>query len=355
MRRSGIWAGHLELNALSHACKINIVVHQRDSAPYHFANFDSTHKTIHLSYHMGEHYNSVRPLNDKVEKLHKISVDPSENAALSMGVDYSKTEKIIMDSTGNRDLQYVRRVLKENDFDQDAAIEFIIMEQNIERTRQLHLLNSSSKASTASASSSSTASSSSSSSSKSNGKEKQKQQEEEEQHIEQADSSNNSGTVDDDLLMDCLPTIIESTGCDDIALISKILKNYNYDVNEAVNHILNHQNLEAALQEQDSAASQSNGKTNSSTTEPVKPLTRKEKRAIEQMEKRQAVEQGKYLTKKEKAKRAKQAQEAEFNKNNNSGDKKNNDDHDDFGDDDDGIDLEKVKAAKQQQSAGIRI
>lgn len=47
----------MELQAMSICYKVNIVVHQLDAPKFMIANFDNKHKTIHLAYHLGEHYN----------------------------------------------------------------------------------------------------------------------------------------------------------------------------------------------------------------------------------------------------------------------------------------------------------
>lgn len=64
MRTDGIWADHLELQAISMACKVNIRVHQSGKPSYDIKNHRSRNSpVIHLSYHFGEHYASVRPLS----------------------------------------------------------------------------------------------------------------------------------------------------------------------------------------------------------------------------------------------------------------------------------------------------
>jgi len=65
MKKDGAWGGNIEIQAMSQYFKINIVIHMLDAAAYVIENHDmKENKTIHLSYHMGEHYNSVRLLGD---------------------------------------------------------------------------------------------------------------------------------------------------------------------------------------------------------------------------------------------------------------------------------------------------
>jgi len=68
MRREGEWAGQPELLAASQALQVDIVIHQYE-APTYRIECSSCGKgpskgsaCIHLSYHDGEHYNSVRSL-----------------------------------------------------------------------------------------------------------------------------------------------------------------------------------------------------------------------------------------------------------------------------------------------------
>lgn len=61
MSEDGIWGGNLELQALAMRYRFNVIVHQLDAPIFSIANFDQDSvRTIHLSYHLGEHYNSVR-------------------------------------------------------------------------------------------------------------------------------------------------------------------------------------------------------------------------------------------------------------------------------------------------------
>lgn len=64
MRNDGVWADNLELQAISMAYKVNIRVHQSGKPSYDIRNHTALKaNAIHLSYHFGEHYASVRPLH----------------------------------------------------------------------------------------------------------------------------------------------------------------------------------------------------------------------------------------------------------------------------------------------------
>lgn len=68
MSKDGEWGDHMELQALSQALHINIIIHMKGAAPFCLFNFPRRTRTIHLSYHMGElfgeHYSSVRKRGD---------------------------------------------------------------------------------------------------------------------------------------------------------------------------------------------------------------------------------------------------------------------------------------------------
>lgn len=68
MRRNREWGGNLELQALSLALNVNIVVHQLDQPRWELCNHDArVVRTISISYHDGDHYNSVRALSDDTD------------------------------------------------------------------------------------------------------------------------------------------------------------------------------------------------------------------------------------------------------------------------------------------------
>ena len=66
MAKDAVWGGQLEMNALANAYKFNVIVHQVDnpSMAQVFHEPIGNVPTVHLSYHLGEHYNSVRRKDD---------------------------------------------------------------------------------------------------------------------------------------------------------------------------------------------------------------------------------------------------------------------------------------------------
>jgi OTU domain-containing protein 3 len=53
MAKEGVWADHLELQALSVVLRVNITVHHLQGAPAVIHNFPDESQTLHLSFHLG--------------------------------------------------------------------------------------------------------------------------------------------------------------------------------------------------------------------------------------------------------------------------------------------------------------
>eukprot|EP01027_Heterolobosea_sp_BB2_P014582 GEZU01020929.1.p1 GENE.GEZU01020929.1~~GEZU01020929.1.p1 ORF type:complete len:316 (-),score=74.41 GEZU01020929.1:99-1046(-) len=128
MRKDGTWGGNIELQALSMAHRVNIVIHQNKHPSYEIANFPSGHKTIHLSYHHGEHYNSVRPLSVDAAQMNQIAA--TDTTVIDTSAP-TKEELIIMNSTQCNDLAHVRQLMLENGNDVDTVIEILVAEAQI--------------------------------------------------------------------------------------------------------------------------------------------------------------------------------------------------------------------------------
>lgn len=55
-----MWAGYLEVQAASMVLQRNIYIHQAGQPRWAVKNFPESPLDMHLSYHDGQHYNSVR-------------------------------------------------------------------------------------------------------------------------------------------------------------------------------------------------------------------------------------------------------------------------------------------------------
>lgn len=147
MAKNGTWGGNLELQACSMAFSVNIKIFQVDLPCWDVVNWPATAKTLFLSYHDGDHWNSVRPLasmtpkeSGKVSSLLGVKIlsgsNPDEIAAQvrseygeaettipqPVKAEPSKEERIVMEHTGETDLEKVRAMLVAYDGDTDAVI-----------------------------------------------------------------------------------------------------------------------------------------------------------------------------------------------------------------------------------------
>ncbi|XP_052724772.1 OVARIAN TUMOR DOMAIN-containing deubiquitinating enzyme 7 isoform X3 [Vigna angularis] len=150
MENEGTWAGHMELQAASLVTRSNICIHRHMSPRWYIRNFDDHGvRMVHLSYHDGEHYNSVRLKDDPCDGPARpivikadadLSVPSHETKVMN-----NKTRgragketfqpgsiKLVMAGTGCENAEKVEQILGQVNGDIDAAIEFLIAEQGTE-------------------------------------------------------------------------------------------------------------------------------------------------------------------------------------------------------------------------------
>jgi len=102
------------------------VIHQVDAPRWEVVNFEQNHfRSIHLSYHNGDHYCSVRMIGDYsgIPKLVEIRTK-TPGGKKSDEIETDK-EKIVASSTGY-DIETVRKSLNEFNGDVDATIEYLL-------------------------------------------------------------------------------------------------------------------------------------------------------------------------------------------------------------------------------------
>lgn len=116
--KDGVWGGNLELQALSKALKANFVVHMLDRPSLiivndHEKSKNKEVKTLHLAYHygenIGEHYSSVRNLDDLQGK------GPAEPVKFNIeGMNYEEDEEIKEEDFEELTEKTKKLTLKEN-------------------------------------------------------------------------------------------------------------------------------------------------------------------------------------------------------------------------------------------------
>ncbi|KAG0569919.1 hypothetical protein KC19_6G125000 [Ceratodon purpureus] len=141
MREETTWAGHMEIQATSLVTRTNICIHQLKTPRWHFRNFNTADaKTIHLSYHDGEHYNSVRRQDDPGDGPAKPIIiegdatpatkpPPTKSLVKDKSRDVEAAAiKRVMGGSGCTNETRAREVLRDVHGDADAAIEYLIAE-----------------------------------------------------------------------------------------------------------------------------------------------------------------------------------------------------------------------------------
>lgn len=151
MRRGGTWGGHLELQAASLCYHANIFVHQLGLPRWDIVNFSEPGtRVLQLSYHDGQHWSSVRSLATATprEQAQCALLDAEQAAPDVPCGDGSSSnnsgggargaaepepptreETIVMQQTGESDLDVVRRVLRECGGDVDDAVTVLVEQQ----------------------------------------------------------------------------------------------------------------------------------------------------------------------------------------------------------------------------------
>lgn len=156
MRRAGAWGGHLELQAASLCYRANIYVHQLGLPRWDIVNFSEPGaRVLQLSYHDGQHWSSVRAVATATprEQARLAFLDGSSDDG-SRSDDGSATEPdvpeasgasgasggpgapaptreetIVMQQTGESDLEAVRRALRACGGDVDGAVTALVAQQ----------------------------------------------------------------------------------------------------------------------------------------------------------------------------------------------------------------------------------
>jgi len=66
MSKDGVWGGDFELVALSEVLGVKFCIHTKDQTPFIVKSSEKKKfsRVVHLAYHVGEHYSSVRMLGD---------------------------------------------------------------------------------------------------------------------------------------------------------------------------------------------------------------------------------------------------------------------------------------------------
>jgi len=126
MRKMSSWGGHIEIQAFSLQYQCNVIIHQLDQPRWEVNNHDLPKKTIHLSYHDGDHYASVRTLAGGFppEDVHTVAFATQIPLYEEPENDM---ERIVMAETQCTDINQVRKIIEDCQWDVDLAIATLLM------------------------------------------------------------------------------------------------------------------------------------------------------------------------------------------------------------------------------------
>ncbi|MES1910515.1 MAG: hypothetical protein MHM6MM_009698 [Cercozoa sp. M6MM] len=135
LARQGVWAGNLEIRALSLACQVHIIVHQEHPQPrfcvWHPTIPRTAENTAHLLFVDNEHYASVRLLSDatdtKERRAAPIPIGPflcRDERQLRQHVEH-----VMQFVPSCRSVSHVKRLLLECNNDIDDCIETLIEQE----------------------------------------------------------------------------------------------------------------------------------------------------------------------------------------------------------------------------------
>lgn len=144
MAAEGEWGGHMELIALSKALRVNLCVHQLDAARWEITNFPPSRRRLHVSYHDGNHYNSVRlASDDKASRAESMVISDAgaaagacEEAPSDEEDEPSGPERRLLEALGGtRSLEAVRSALGRHAEDEDAALAALVTGDGLEAAK----------------------------------------------------------------------------------------------------------------------------------------------------------------------------------------------------------------------------
>lgn len=126
----GTYAGNDAIVAFARLHELVIVIHQLNTPLWQVKGTDKANATeVHLSYHNGDHYNSVRKIGDNTQgpaciRLAAPKVDKERNSSQEEAPveAAAQLEEQIMRETGIQDLQLIKEALVENGFDKGGTI-----------------------------------------------------------------------------------------------------------------------------------------------------------------------------------------------------------------------------------------
>ncbi|NXY21097.1 OTUD3 protein, partial [Atrichornis clamosus] len=138
LAKPGTFAGNDAIVAFARNNQMNVVIHQLNTPLWQIRGTDKSNvRELHIAYRYGEHYDSVRRINDdseapaylRMEMLCKNDSNKTEEVELQKGDCEDKTEVEVEDAvqkvcnaTGCSDMDLVSHVLEVEDYSVESAI-----------------------------------------------------------------------------------------------------------------------------------------------------------------------------------------------------------------------------------------
>ncbi|NXA11060.1 OTUD3 protein, partial [Sapayoa aenigma] len=150
LAKPGTFAGNDAIVAFARNNQINVVIHQLNAPLWQIRGTDRSNvRELHIAYRHGEHYDSVRRINDdseapaylQMEMLCKNDTNKAEEVKLQKGNSEDETEvemedavQKVCNATGCSDIDLVSHMLEVEDYNIESAVFAISQLQEGERT-----------------------------------------------------------------------------------------------------------------------------------------------------------------------------------------------------------------------------
>ncbi|NXT75820.1 OTUD3 protein, partial [Zapornia atra] len=156
LAKPGTFAGNDAIVAFARNNQINVVIHQLNAPLWQIRGTDKSHvRELHIAYRYGEHYDSVRRINDdseapaylQMEMLCKNDLNEEQEVKPLKGESEDEPEaemedaiQKVCDATGCSDIDLVSQILEMEGYNIESAIFAIFQVKEVERigTEQQH-------------------------------------------------------------------------------------------------------------------------------------------------------------------------------------------------------------------------
>ncbi|XP_066296080.1 OTU domain-containing protein 3-like isoform X2 [Branchiostoma lanceolatum] len=161
LRKHGTYAGNDAIVAFAKLHGVNVVIHQLNKPLFHVKGSDRRDAPeLHISYHNGDHYCSVRRIADNSDRPANVKIAPGADEERGrrkqndqhtnrqdyhtgypvisdyggdftaeelsyLSEDRTDMEEFVMNSTGCQDLRLIRETLEDHHYDLESTVDFI--------------------------------------------------------------------------------------------------------------------------------------------------------------------------------------------------------------------------------------